>query len=129
MSLSNLNLQHMCSVNGAPPDWSLEHLPFTPAHCRARLQWCLARSGWNHADRTYLSDVSHFQLCPDDHPRRVWRRPRQCADPAFTIARHTDSHRHVTQELWSKVQFLLTAGPLWSLLESHLQHSGASTTI
>ncbi|GFW36510.1 HTH_Tnp_Tc3_2 domain-containing protein [Trichonephila clavipes] len=28
----------------------LRHLSLTPAHCRARLQWCLARSGWNHAD-------------------------------------------------------------------------------
>ncbi|GFW09415.1 HTH_Tnp_Tc3_2 domain-containing protein [Trichonephila clavipes] len=26
------------------------HLPLTPAHCRARLQWCLARSGGNHDD-------------------------------------------------------------------------------
>ncbi|GFV62118.1 hypothetical protein TNCV_4109211 [Trichonephila clavipes] len=28
------------------------------------------------------------------------------------------------QELWSGVPFLLTAGPLWSSLEAHLQHSG-----
>ncbi|GFX13727.1 uncharacterized protein TNCV_599371 [Trichonephila clavipes] len=60
-------------------------------HCRARLQWCLARSGWNQADwgRTVFSDESGFQLCPDDHRRRVWRRPGPRADPAFTIARHT----------------------------------------
>ncbi|GFT56186.1 hypothetical protein TNCV_129821 [Trichonephila clavipes] len=25
-------------------------LPFPPAHYRSRLRWCLARSGWNHAD-------------------------------------------------------------------------------
>ncbi|GFT90485.1 transposable element Tc1 transposase [Trichonephila clavipes] len=33
-----------------------------------------------------FSDESHFQLCPDDHRRRVWRHPGQGADPAFTIA-------------------------------------------
>ncbi|GFW90683.1 transposable element Tc1 transposase [Trichonephila clavipes] len=32
-------------------------------------------------------DESRFHLCPDDHRRRVWRRPGQCADHAFTIAR------------------------------------------
>ncbi|GFY32452.1 hypothetical protein TNCV_3559601 [Trichonephila clavipes] len=31
-----------------------------------------------------------FQLCPGVHRRRVWRRPGQHADTAFTIARHTD---------------------------------------
>ncbi|GFY09441.1 HTH_Tnp_Tc3_2 domain-containing protein [Trichonephila clavipes] len=29
---------------------SLCHLPFTPVHCRARLEWCLDQSDWNHAD-------------------------------------------------------------------------------
>ncbi|GFS65978.1 uncharacterized protein TNCV_2510131 [Trichonephila clavipes] len=69
----------------------LRNLPLTPAHCRARLQWCLASSGWNHADweRIVFSDESHFQLCPDVHRRRVWRRPGQRSDPAFTIAGHT----------------------------------------
>ncbi|GFU66473.1 HTH_Tnp_Tc3_2 domain-containing protein [Trichonephila clavipes] len=47
----------------------LRHLPLTSAHC----------------------DESRFQLCPDDHRQRVWRRPEQHADPAFTIARHTGS--------------------------------------
>ncbi|GFU71554.1 transposable element Tc1 transposase [Trichonephila clavipes] len=27
-------------------------------------------------------------MCPDDHQRRVWKRPRKRADPAFPIARH-----------------------------------------
>ncbi|GFU77499.1 HTH_Tnp_Tc3_2 domain-containing protein [Trichonephila clavipes] len=69
----------------------LRYGPITPTHCRARLQWCLARSGWNHADsgRIVFSDEFCFQLCPDDHRRRVWRRPGQRADPAFTIACHT----------------------------------------
>ncbi|GFW37978.1 transposable element Tc1 transposase [Trichonephila clavipes] len=66
----------------------LRHLPLMPAICQARLQWCLARSGWNHADwrRIVFSDESSFQLCPEDHRRRVWR---QRADPVFTIARPT----------------------------------------
>ncbi|GFV78455.1 transposable element Tc1 transposase [Trichonephila clavipes] len=35
-----------------------------------------------------FNDESCFQLCPDDHRRRVWRRLEQRADPAFTIPRH-----------------------------------------
>ncbi|GFW60125.1 hypothetical protein TNCV_1389381 [Trichonephila clavipes] len=43
----------------------LRHLPFTTAHCRARLQWCLVRSVWKHADWGCIvfSDESHFQNC------------------------------------------------------------------
>ncbi|GFW31658.1 HTH_Tnp_Tc3_2 domain-containing protein [Trichonephila clavipes] len=69
---------------------SLLQLPLTPVHCRAKLQWCLARSGWNQADwgRIVLRDES-FQLCPDDHRRRVRRHPGQRGDPAFPIARPT----------------------------------------
>ncbi|GFV65892.1 HTH_Tnp_Tc3_2 domain-containing protein [Trichonephila clavipes] len=42
----------------------LHNLPLTPAHYRTRLEWCLARSGWNHADWGHLvfSDDSRFQL-------------------------------------------------------------------
>ncbi|GFV95979.1 HTH_Tnp_Tc3_2 domain-containing protein [Trichonephila clavipes] len=52
------------------------------------LQRCLARSGWNYADWEHIefSDKSHFQLCPDNHRRRVWRRLVQRADPAFSTA-------------------------------------------
>ncbi|GFV58424.1 uncharacterized protein TNCV_4035991 [Trichonephila clavipes] len=65
----------------------LRHLP---SYGRAYLQWCMARSGYNHADwgRIVFSDKSRFQLCPDDHRRPVWERPGQRADPAFTIACH-----------------------------------------
>ncbi|GFY19775.1 uncharacterized protein TNCV_4649451 [Trichonephila clavipes] len=49
---------------------------------------------------TLFSDESRFQLCLDDHRRRVWRRPGQRVDPAFPIARHTGP-------LWSGVPFLL----------------------
>ncbi|GFW93471.1 transposable element Tc1 transposase [Trichonephila clavipes] len=64
-----------------------------PAHCVARLQWCLARSGLNHANRgrIKLSDESRFKLCPNDCRRRVWRPPEISTDPAFTITHHTGS--------------------------------------
>ncbi|GFW68594.1 transposable element Tc1 transposase [Trichonephila clavipes] len=83
----------------------LHHLPLTPAHCVARLQWCLARSGWNHAKwgRIVFSDKSRFQLCPDDHRRRVWRPPEQRADPAFTIIRHTGPQPAVM--VWGAISF------------------------
>ncbi|GFU20878.1 HTH_Tnp_Tc3_2 domain-containing protein [Nephila pilipes] len=69
----------------------LRHQPLPPALCGFKLQWCLAPSGWNEADwrRIVFIDESLFQLCPDDHRRRVWRRPGQLVDPAFTITRHT----------------------------------------
>ncbi|GFU82302.1 HTH_Tnp_Tc3_2 domain-containing protein [Trichonephila clavipes] len=69
----------------------LRPLTLTHAHCRATLQWCLARSGWNHDDwgRVVFRDESRFQLCPNDHRRRVWRLLGQRADPSLTITRHT----------------------------------------
>ncbi|GFU00736.1 transposable element Tc1 transposase [Trichonephila clavipes] len=69
----------------------LRHLPPTPVRCRARLQWFMSLSGWNHADWGHIvfSDESRFHLCPDDHRRRVWRRPGWRADPAFTIVHPT----------------------------------------
>ncbi|GFX56158.1 transposable element Tc1 transposase [Trichonephila clavipes] len=63
----------------------LRQLPLTPTRCRARLYWCLFRSGWNHV----AGDESRFQLCPADHQRRLWRPSEQRADPAFTITRLT----------------------------------------
>ncbi|GFW81326.1 HTH_Tnp_Tc3_2 domain-containing protein [Trichonephila clavipes] len=96
----------------------LRHLPLTPAHCVARLQWFLVRSGWNQADwgRIVFSDESCFQLCSDDNRRRAWRPAGQPADPAFTVIRHTGPN----QESLSGVPFHLTAEPLWSSLEAHL---------
>ena len=104
----------------------LRHLPLTPAHCRARLQWCMARSGWNDADwgRIVFSDESRFQLCPDDHRRRVWRRTGQ-RGILLSLLHATPA---LNKALWSGVPFPLTAGPLWSSLEVHLLHSGTSTT-
>ncbi|GFV39041.1 HTH_Tnp_Tc3_2 domain-containing protein [Trichonephila clavipes] len=69
----------------------LRHLPLTPAHCQARLQGYLVLLIWNNADwgRIVFSDESCFQLCPDDHRRRVWRLPGQREDVAFSIARNS----------------------------------------
>ncbi|GFV47417.1 transposable element Tc1 transposase [Trichonephila clavipes] len=48
-------------------------------------------------------DESHFHLCPDDHRRRVWRRPGQLTDLAFFIARHTSPPQGVT--VWDVISF------------------------
>ncbi|GFU65396.1 HTH_Tnp_Tc3_2 domain-containing protein [Trichonephila clavipes] len=63
------------------------HLSLTPAQYRDIFQWCLARTGWNHAywGRIVLSDDFSIQLCPDDHRRCVWRRPRQRDDHSFLL--------------------------------------------
>ncbi|GFV89985.1 transposable element Tc1 transposase [Trichonephila clavipes] len=103
-----------------------EIVPITPAHCQARLQWCLARSGWNHADwrRIVFSDKFIFQLCLDKYRRRVWRRPGQRTDHAISIADHTGPQQGVV--VWGAISF--EAGPLWSSLDAHLQHISASAT-
>ncbi|GFV66157.1 HTH_Tnp_Tc3_2 domain-containing protein [Trichonephila clavipes] len=68
----------------------LRHLQHMPAYIRATLQWCLARSGWNHDEweRIVFRNESCLQLCPDDHQRRVWIRTGQRVDHAFAIACH-----------------------------------------
>ncbi|GFV76215.1 transposable element Tc1 transposase [Trichonephila clavipes] len=94
------------------------HLSLRLAQCRVRLQWGLARSGRNHADWECIifSDESRFQLCPDDHRRRVWRRPGQRAHLAFTITRHTGPQLEVI--VWGTISFdsrtslLVIRGPL-----------------
>ncbi|GFW70806.1 transposable element Tc1 transposase [Trichonephila clavipes] len=52
----------------------------------------IGRRGWltdsSLSTIRLFSDESLFQLCPDDHWRRVWRRPGQCVDAAFTIVYH-----------------------------------------
>ncbi|GFV51540.1 transposable element Tc1 transposase [Trichonephila clavipes] len=50
-----------------------------------------------------FSDESHFQLCLDNHQRRVWNRPGQRTDPVFTIARHTGPQPAVM--VWSAISF------------------------
>ncbi|GFY04175.1 transposable element Tc1 transposase [Trichonephila clavipes] len=50
-----------------------------------------------------FSDESLFQLCPDDHRRRIWRRPGLRADPAFTIVCRTGPQPEVM--VWSAVSF------------------------
>ncbi|GFX15208.1 transposable element Tc1 transposase [Trichonephila clavipes] len=85
-------------------------MPITPTHGRARLQLCLARSSCNQADWgcIELSDESHFQLCPDDHQRRAWKRLGWRADLAFTIALQTGFQPGVM--VWEAIS--LTDGPL-----------------
>ncbi|GFX44230.1 transposable element Tc1 transposase [Trichonephila clavipes] len=83
----------------------LSHLSLTPAHCQARSQWCLARPGWNHVEwgSIMFREESLIQLCPDDHRRRVLRRPVQHANPAFTIARYSDPQPGVMA--WAAISF------------------------
>ncbi|GFS72124.1 hypothetical protein TNCV_3904031 [Trichonephila clavipes] len=61
-------------------------------------------------------EESGFQLCPDDHRRRVWR--AQYSVPILLSLLHAT--QALNQELWPGVPFLLTAGPLWSSFEAHL---------
>ncbi|GFV71096.1 HTH_Tnp_Tc3_2 domain-containing protein [Trichonephila clavipes] len=87
------------------------------------LQWCLNRSGWNHADwgRIVFSDEFRFQLRPDDRRRRVWRHQGM---PILLSLLHAKQAHNL--DLWYGMSFLLTEGPLWSSLEAHLQHSCTS---
>ncbi|GFV30042.1 transposable element Tc1 transposase [Trichonephila clavipes] len=57
----------------------------------ARLQSCLARSGWHHSDWGFIvfSDESRFQMRPGDHSRHVWGHPGKHADPALSTTRYT----------------------------------------
>ncbi|GFX67347.1 uncharacterized protein TNCV_720111 [Trichonephila clavipes] len=70
-----------------------------------------------------FSDEYPFHLCPDDHRRCVWRRPRQRANPTFTIARHTGPQTGVMD--WGVISF---DRPFWSSLVAHLWHRDTSTT-
>ncbi|GFU94149.1 uncharacterized protein TNCV_967191 [Trichonephila clavipes] len=53
--------------------------------------------------RATHTDEFRFQLCPDDHRRRVWRQPRQRAYPAFTIERPTGPQPEVM--VWDAISF------------------------
>ncbi|GFX20194.1 HTH_Tnp_Tc3_2 domain-containing protein [Trichonephila clavipes] len=91
-----------------------------------RRLWCLAQSGWNHADwgSTVFSDESRFQLCSDDNRKRVWRRPRQRADPPFTIECHTGTQPDVM--VWGTIFF--DSQTPFVVIRNNLQDSGTSTT-
>ncbi|GFY25116.1 hypothetical protein TNCV_2693071 [Trichonephila clavipes] len=101
-------------------------MPLTPAHYRARLQWYLDRSGWNHDDwerivlATNLASNCVLKLIEDE-----------CGDAQDSVPillSLLQATQALNQQLWSGVSFLLTAGLLWSSLEAHLQHNCASTT-
>ncbi|UYV84357.1 hypothetical protein LAZ67_X001927 [Cordylochernes scorpioides] len=83
----------------------LRCLPLTPVHRQVRLQWCRKRSTWNCADwgRIVFSDKSCFLLCPDDHRKRVWRRPGQRVDPGLTVEHHTGPQQGVM--VWGAISF------------------------
>ncbi|GFW24530.1 transposable element Tc1 transposase [Trichonephila clavipes] len=63
----------------------------------------VGKNGWTVADFRAMMvavdlgthDESRFHLCPGDHRRRVWRRPKQRADPVFIIARPTGPQQGV----------------------------------
>ncbi|GFX44302.1 hypothetical protein TNCV_1097421 [Trichonephila clavipes] len=73
---------------------------------------------------TVFSDKSRFQLCLDNHRRRVWRHPGHRADPAFTVARHAGSQPEDLD--WSVISF-----DSWTRLDvirGNLQHNDTSMT-
>ncbi|GFW56411.1 transposable element Tc1 transposase [Trichonephila clavipes] len=51
----------------------------------------------------FSSNESRFHLCPGDHRRRVWRQPRQRADPVFTNTHHTGPQPYVI--VWGAISF------------------------
>ncbi|GFX11899.1 transposable element Tc1 transposase [Trichonephila clavipes] len=53
--------------------------------------------------RATHTNESRFQLCLDDHRRRVWRCPGQRADLEFTIARPTGPQSGII--VWSAISF------------------------
>ncbi|GFT03436.1 hypothetical protein TNCV_2985971 [Trichonephila clavipes] len=101
----------------------LRLLPLTLAHCRVTLQWCLARSGWNHDDWRHIvfRDKSRFQLSIIED---VSGDAQGSVPILFSLFQATQA---LNQGLWSGLPFLLIAGPLWSSLETHLLHRGTST--
>ncbi|GFV60285.1 transposable element Tc1 transposase [Trichonephila clavipes] len=70
---------------------------------------------WNQDDRgrTEFSNESRFHLCPDDHRRRVRRRPGQSTNSAFIISRHKGPPQGV--RVWGVISS--EVGPFWPSLE------------
>ncbi|GFU83606.1 uncharacterized protein TNCV_1886411 [Trichonephila clavipes] len=69
-------------------------------------------------------DESRFQLCPDDHRRRVWRRPRQRADAAFAIAYHTGPQPEVMVWCLSHTSLASQISLLWNMIGRRLPLPG-----
>ncbi|GFT68298.1 transposable element Tc1 transposase [Trichonephila clavipes] len=57
----------------------------------------------SHVFDVVFSDEYRFQLCTNDHRRRVWRRPKQRDDLAFTIACHIGPQPRVM--VWGAIPF------------------------
>ncbi|GFX54739.1 hypothetical protein TNCV_2822601 [Trichonephila clavipes] len=67
------------------------------------------KNGWTMADFSIMMRRIPL-LCPDDDRRRVWRRPGQCANSAFTIVRHTCSQPEVM--VWGAFPLVVIKGNL-----------------
>ncbi|GFW28986.1 hypothetical protein TNCV_2355441 [Trichonephila clavipes] len=78
---------------------SLRHLPFMAVHSGPRLQWCLNRSGWNHAEwgRIVFLAMNPTSMCPDDNRRR-----RPCRS-YFHIARPKGPQQGIM--VWGAISF------------------------
>ncbi|GFT14349.1 MPN domain-containing protein CG4751 [Trichonephila clavipes] len=78
----------------------------------------------SHFTLKLFSDESRFQLCSDNHRRRVWGRPGQRAPILLSLLHTTEA---LNQKLWSKMPISLTAGPLCSSLEGSQAKGRPST--
>ncbi|GFW32247.1 transposable element Tc1 transposase [Trichonephila clavipes] len=69
----------------------------------------LTRDAWSSrswkvmSSHSWKRDEFRFQLWPDDHRRRVWRRPGQRVDPACTIAGQLGPQAEVM--IWGAISF------------------------
>lgn len=128
--VSTMTIQRQLRERNLLSYWPLHHLPVTSAHCRTRLQWCLARWSWDNADwrRIVFNDESRLQLCPDDHRRHVWKRTSMVQSNVLILLLLLNATQAHNKELWSGMPFPLIAGSLWSSLKTHLKHGGTSKT-
>ncbi|GFW05728.1 uncharacterized protein TNCV_3407941 [Trichonephila clavipes] len=96
------------------------HMGRTDAAIGRCLQEWVDSGRFQHHD--VFGDESRFQPCPDDHRRRVWRRPGQHADPAFT------PHRPSTSPLplfFSKIM----PDHIWHACSYELSYSLSNTSL
>ncbi|GFX56454.1 transposable element Tc1 transposase [Trichonephila clavipes] len=106
-TLTSVHHNHSQTANRAkfrlvPTDTPSTTRTYTPS---SQITVVLTRSGWNHADWGCIvyKDDSRFQLCPGNHRRRVWRRPGQRVNHAFTVAHNSDPQPGVM--VWGAISF------------------------
>ncbi|GFX20359.1 uncharacterized protein TNCV_3487171 [Trichonephila clavipes] len=75
----------------------LRRLPLPPVHHQVQLQLDWTRSTWNSADwgRMVFSDVSRFELYPNDNCGRLWGHPGKRGKSVLTIARRADTQQKI----------------------------------